>query len=491
MSRRDDLGQRAGATPTVDSVGLDEVGVVPWPIILRRRIASRLPFDPRWGVLWVALSGLFAVGFTITLLVNSLDDIADELGTSNQVLVWAITGPMLAFGVVGPAFGKAGDLWGHKRIFVSGLLLAGVFAVGTAVAWGPVSLVVFRILSATAGSACGPAAMAYINRLFDPTERVRPLSAWSFVTAGSPVLGVVLGGPLVGWIGWRAIFIIQAPLLLVGFVVAWWLLPGTERVHNVRFDVKGSVALGAAATLLLLSISRGNAWGWLSPLTLGTFALSIVAGVAFVAVERRAEAPLVVLQWFRTRNIALPVLCQALSNFAYMGGFIMIPLVLGRRGLGIDETTRGLLIISRPLAFALVAPLAALVTIKVGERVAGVAGSTAVVVSMLLWAQVGLDSGYLFIVVATAMSGIGLGISSPALTSLTANAVDERDLGVMGAMQQLATQLGAVLGSAVLTAMSAAAQAPDLGPFRVAFYAAAVVAVFGVVAAAFVRSTPR
>ena len=118
-------------------------------------------------------------------------------------------------------------------------------------------------------------------------------------------------------------------------------------------------------------------------------------------------------------------------------------------------------------------------------------GALGVVLSMVLWATVGLDSSYAFIVLATACSGIGLGIASPALTSLMANSVDEADLGVAGAMQQLMTQLGAVMGSAVLATVSVTATPTNLAPFHLAFVVGAVVATGGCVAATFVRSTPR
>lgn len=490
-SPRENVHERADRTLSVDSGGVDELGVIPWPILLRRRIARKVGIDHRWAVLWVVLSGLFTTGFTITLLVVSLDRIAVELDTTATVLTWAITGPMLAFGVVGPAFGKAGDLWGHKRIFVGGLFFAGVFALASALAWNAATLILFRTLSATAGSACSPSAMAYINRMFEPGERVKPLSYWSFVTAGAPVIGVVIGGPLVEAVGWKAIFAVQAPLCFAGFVVALWLLPGTDRLKGVKFDIAGSITLGIGATSLLAAISQGRSWGWTSPATIGCLALSIAALVAFVQIERRAAAPLVVLEWFRTRNFAWPVLSQMLTNFAYMGGFFLIPQVLGTRGLGLGEATKGYLVIARPLAFSLIAPLAAIVTLRVGERVAGVVGALGVVLSMVLWSTVGLDSSYVFIVAATAFSGIGLGIASPALTSLMAGAVAETDLGVAGAMQQLMTQMGQVLGSAVLATISVAASPDNLGPFHAAFVAGAFVAALGCVAASFVRSTPR
>jgi MFS family permease len=303
---------------------------------------------------------------------------------------------------------------------------------------------------------------------------------------------VVAGAPLVDLIGWRAIFFIQAPLCLVGFVVALWLLPPTDRLQGVKFDVWGSVTLGLGAVSLLAAISQGRSWGWASAATLGCLALSAASLYLFVKVEQRAVAPLVVLAWFRTRNVAFPVLSQLLTNFAYMGGFFLIPQVLGEpRGLLLAKTTVGNLVIARPLAFSLIAPAAALVTIRLGERIAGVVGALGVMASMLLWATVGLDSSYPMIIGATALSGIGLGIASPALTSLMASSVAESDMGVAGAMQQLMTQLGAVLGSAVLATISVTADHGNFQPFHFAFLAGAVAAMAGAIAASFVRSTPR
>lgn len=475
---------------SVDAAGVDEYGVVPWPALLRRRLARRVGVEQRWAVLWVVLAGLFTVSFTITVLVVSLPQIADDLDASTSLLTWSITGPMLAFGVVGPAFGKAGDLWGHKRVFVLGLLGAGVFAALTALAWGPVSMVVFRTLSASAGSACGPSAMAYINRMFEPDQRVKPLGYWSFVTAGAPVLGVVLGGPLIDAVGWRMIFVVQAPLCLLGVVLATWLLPDTDRLTGVRFDVRGAIALGMGATLVLAAISQGGRWGWTSPATVAALVTGLASLVWFVRVERRVSDPMVALEWFRTPDIAWPVLSQGLGNVAYMGSFILAPRVL-QEGLGLTAAATGLLVIARPLAFALAAPMAGLVTVRVGERIAGVAGASAVFVSMLCWLVVDGQTRWWFLVLTLALSGIGLGISSPAMTAVTASAVDDADLGVVGAMQQLTMQLGSVIGTVVLTAVSEGAGPDDLGPFHRAFMIAAVVAAAGVAAATRVRSVPR
>jgi MFS family permease len=448
--------------------------------------------DRRSAVLFVLLASLFTVSFTITLLVVTLNRIATDLDSTVSVISWSITGPMLAFGVVGPLYGKLGDLHGHKRVFVAGLAGAGLFAACTAVAWDGMSMVVFRTLSATAGAATGPATMAFITRLYGVADRVRPLGWWTFVNAGAPVLGVVAGAPLVEQFGWRAIFAVQVPLCAVGVVVAMALLPDTQRRSGVRFDLAGGATLGVGALVVLTAINQGADWGWGSPLTLGAFALGAAVLVWFVRLERRADEPLMPLAWWRTRNVAVPVVAQSLANCAYMGGFLLAPLLLDDL-LGYSTSKIGLVVIARPLAFALVAVVAGSITVRLGERSATTVGTGAVVASMVGFALVEGGTATWFVVVALALSGVGFGVLAPALTSLIASAVDEQDLGVAGALQQLMSQLGAVLGTVIMTSVQQAMQSSRglEASFRPAFVVGTGIAMLALAASRFVRSIPR
>jgi MFS family permease len=450
-SKRDqeELAPHGRETITLEQVGVDEISVVPWTQMIPRRLARKVGLSRKWATLFVVLAGLFTTSSTITVLVVSLETISRDLNSTVTTLNWSITGPMLAFGVVGPAYGKIGDLYGHKKVYVYGLLFSALFAGMTVFAWNAMSMVLFRLLSAVAGAATGPAAMAYINRLFEPHERVKPLGLWSFVTAGAPVLGVVMGGPLVETIGWQMIFVIQAPLLLGAGIVAWRLLPQTSRSDEVKFDVLGTVTLGLGATLLLLAVNRGHSWGWTSPAIIGIALASIVSLWLFVRVERVAEAPLMPLHWLRTPNIILPISIQSLLNFAYMGGFIVVPQML-EIGLGFTPSHIGWLVIARPLTFSITAPLASYFTMRVGERVSGVIGALGIVMSMVILGTLNVDSPDWVIAVGLGMSGVGFGIAGPALGALVANSVDDETVGVAGAMQQLLSQMGAVLGSTVM-----------------------------------------
>ena len=242
---------------------------------------------------------------------------------------------------------------------------------------------------------------------------------------------------------------------------------------------------------MLAGISQGSQWGWTSLPTLACFAASAAGLRLFISIESKAEAPLLPLHWLRTRNIALPILSQSLANFAYMGGFLFAPRLL-ENVLNLQKTQIGNIVIARPLTFAVVAPLAGYVTIRVGERVTGVFGGLCVAVSMLVFAGVATGSSVWVAVLALGLSGAGIGVSSPALTALVANAVDTADLGSAGAMQQLCSQMGAVLGSVVMTAVQAARETHGLtSSYRAAFLVACVVAIGAGVAATFVKSTPR
>ena len=150
----------------------------------------------RWWILATVLFGLFAVNVTITILAVSIHRIADEFGTTEATMTWVVTGPMLAFGVVGPLVGKLGDRLGHRRLFLWGMVGVVITAAASAVAWSAASLITFRILGAIEGAATGPASFAIISRVFAQRERVKALGYWTMVGAGGPVIGVVAGGPI-------------------------------------------------------------------------------------------------------------------------------------------------------------------------------------------------------------------------------------------------------------------------------------------------------
>jgi EmrB/QacA subfamily drug resistance transporter len=479
---------------TLDAPGTEEVQVVPWPLLLRRRVVQRMERSSRypWLVLVTVLLGLFAVGFTITILAVSLSTIADDIGSTKTTLTWVITGPLLAFGIVGPAFGKAGDLFGQKRIYLIGMGGSALFAIGIALSWNATSLIAFRVLASAFGAASGPASMALIFSVFPPERRSQAMGYWSMVGAGAPVLGVVAGGPVVEALSWRLIFVIQAPLAVLCLLLGAVLLPETERQTRVRFDVVGTLLLGIGVTTVLFALNRGPILGWSHAVVVGGFIVSPLMLAAFVVWERHTATPLLRLDYFRRRNVAAPIATQFFTNFAYMGGFIITPFLLDDV-FHYSPSHVGLISISRPLTFAIVSPLAGYAAIRVGERAAGVFGAAVVALSMVLLAQVTRSSSDVLVIAGLALSGMGLGASSPSMAATIANAVEETDLGIAGAAQQMMTQIGVVAGIQLMQTVQISGEHTVglVASYHRAYYLGAAVCAFGIASAWFVQRSPR
>ncbi len=443
-------------------------------------------------MLWTVLAGLFSIEVTFTVFVVAFPKVASELHTTVGTLTWVVTGPLLAFGVMAPLLGKVSDLWGHRRLYLCGLAGGVVCAALTAVAPNVGTLIAVRTLEGLEGAACGAASMALIFQVFDRGDRVKAMGWWSLVGAGGPVVGVALGAPIIEHVGWRWLFVGQIPLSLTALALAAALLPSGRRGGGQRLDWLGAATLALSVGALLFGLNRGPEWGWTSPGVLTAFVIVPAAAAAFVAVERRAAEPLIPLAYLRRRNFAFPIGVQVFANFAYMGGFILAPLLL-ERVYRLSESHVGLVVIARPLAFSLSAPVAGYLAVRLGERTSVVAGALAVGASMLVFASLGPRSADLAIVGALVLSGVGLGVATPSVAASVANAVDDEDLGVASAAQQLMAQVGIVAGIQVMATIQVSAEASVglVGSFRQAYLVGALVSLGAVVCGAFVRRHQR
>lgn len=393
----------------------------------------------------VLVLGFFSTGVSITILAAVLPSIAREFRVGEATIAWVVTGPMLVFGILMPTMGKAGDLYGRKRVYLAGWAVSVAFAAAAAVSWSAGSLIAFRLLGAAAGAATGPTAMALILSAFGPEERVTAMGWWSFVGAGAPVIGLVAGGPLVDLVGWRWIFGIQAPLALPGLILAWVVLREDEPAERPTFDVWGSVTLGLSMASLLYAMNRAGPGGWTNPAVLGPLVASPVLLAVFLRVEARHPEPLLPLRYFRRRNVAIPVGVQLLSHVPYMGSFFVSPFLL-QGILGYDNSRTAFAVAPRPFANSLLSFTAGYVTVRLGERFSASAGMVLMTGGMVALATIGPGTGLGTIVLGMTLTGAGMGLAYPGLVSSVANAVSEADFGAMSAAQNVAQTVGMVAG---------------------------------------------
>jgi MFS family permease len=487
-----------------------------WFVLLRRRVQDHAMASPRypWWVLVALLGGLFSLNFTFTVFIVALPTVATQFHTSVTVLTWTMVGPLLAYGLAAPILGKTGDIFGHRRLYLCGLLGAMVAALLTALSHDVAMLLFARALDGVQGAATGTASGALINTVFSREERVKAMGWWSLVGGGGPVIGLSLGSPIIAAFGWRALFWSQLVLIVLAFVFVSVVLPRSRGVDDEtaeskarareefhRLDWIGSWSLSIAVTVLMLGLSVGPSLGWTSGWTLSLFVLSVAALWLFIHRLRHVESPLIPAYYFKRRNFVMPMIVRACVNFAYFGSFFLFPLLM-EQGYGYSIPRVGALALVRPLTLALSSPIAGYVAIRVGERRSAVAGTIFLVGSLSLFAMLQPSTATWFVALALALAGMGLGVTMPSTSSVMANEVKVTEFGVMSAAQLLAVQVGEVVGIQVLGTVQQALVrrrhllhahpgASLLATYRPSFIIGASVAALGVLTATFIRSVPR
>ena len=506
-----------GAMGTMGADGSVETN---WFSLLHRRVTGRAIRSPRyqWWALVALLAGLLALNITFTVFVVALPTVKADFNTNFSVLAWASTGPLLAFGVAAPFFGKAGDLFGHRRLYQFGLLGAMVSAVLTATAPNVGILLFARALDGVQGAATGTASMAIILELFSRQDRVKALGWWSLVGAGGPVLGITLGSPVIQYFGWRTLFWGQLVLLVIASAVVALLLPSDRKARRTDvasdgsggrersrvwegMDWVGSWSLAGSVTAAMLVLSIGPLTGWTSPAVITCGVLAIVLTAVFVRRELTFATPLVPTTYWRRRNFMFPMGTKAFSSFAYFGGFFLFPLLM-EQVYGYSVSQVGFISVARPVLFGISAPIAGYMTVRTGERTATLFGTGALLLSMILFATLSPSPGLFVILVALGLSGLGMGVSLPATSATMSNELAASEYGVMSAAQLLAAQVGEVAGiQTALTIQESIAKRSGLSnvhhstallhSFSVPFWVGAGVAALAVVCALFIRPLPR
>jgi MFS family permease len=432
----------------------------------------------RGFVVAATLTGQFATGFPVTVLSVVLPVIARGYGVSPGLLTWAITGPMLVMAVSTPVFGKIGDVFGHRRLFLVSLAGSAVLAVVTAAAPTAFALIAIRIASQAFGAAAQPSALALIMRVHEPSERGRASGWWSMVGAGAPVVGLVIGGPLAQALGWRSLFLIQAGLTAVALAMAIPLLPKGETVERVKVDYLGAGLLMAGVLGILFAVNSAPDVG-LSPFIVAMLLGGLVVTALFIWRQLRTAYPLIQLSYFRNPDFGLPIAVLFCIVFGYMGGFVISPIYV-ESALALSLSATSLVMMSRPIANSLLSPIWVRLPARV-SRHGPLVGSLLSVAAMGTFAAGAAEHSVPAFIVGNVLGGLALGVAQPALTATMINSVSTENQGAAGGQQVMATQIGSVLGISVLGGIAAGHRVTGTAPAWVLAYVAGGIAAVGAV----------
>jgi EmrB/QacA subfamily drug resistance transporter len=386
---------------------------------------------------------------------TALPRIVGDLGGATH-LSWVVTAYVLASTITTPFYGKLGDMYGRKKLFIFAIV---VFLIGSALSGLSASmgqLITFRALQGLGAGGLMVGAMATLGEIVPPRERGKYMSYFMVV-----MMLATVGGPLVGgWIttafSWRWIFYINLPLggAALVYLIAVMKLPARRVEH--RIDYAGGILLGVVATaIILLATWGGTEYQWGSWEIIGLLLIAISALVAFLAVERRAAEPMLPLHVFKVRNFSVTMTLTFFVGLGLFGAMTFLPFYQ-QTVQGASPTVSGLLMTPLMVGSALTSILAGVLTSKTGKyRLFPIVGGLVMAIGMFMLSRLGVHTSRLQTGIDYVVLGLGMGCLMQMMSLIAQNSVDLKDMGVASSARMFFQQMGGSLGVAAFGAVFA------------------------------------
>ncbi|GAA3601076.1 MFS transporter [Nonomuraea rosea] len=415
------------------------------------------------GLIIIALMlGMLLAALDQTIVSTALPTIVSDLGGLEQ-LSWVVTGYMLASTVSTPLWGKLGDQYGRKRLFIAAIVifLAGSALCGLSQNMG--ELIAFRAVQGLGGGGLMVLAQAIVGDVVSVRDRGKYQGFFGAVFAVSSIVGPLLGGLFVDHLSWHWVFYINLPLGAVALVVIVAALPSDDKRTKHTIDYAGVVLLGGATScLVLITTWGGTTYAWSSPVIvgLGAAAVALLAGWVFVA--RRAAEPVLPLGLFGHRAFTMSSIVGFVVGFGMFGALTYLPLYL-QIVHGVSPTLSGVYLLPMMGGMLTMSIISGQIISKTGKyRFLPITGTAVAGVGMSLLSTMTEQSSLFTLGVYLLVLGIGLGMTMQVLVIVVQNAVDFKDLGVATSGATFFRSIGGSFGVATLGSVFTATLNADL-----------------------------
>ena len=428
----------------------------------------------RWAILAVLVTSLLVVVLDNTILNIALPTIQKDLGADQSQLLWAVDAYILVFAALLFTWGVLGDKYGRKKILVIGLMIFAIASAACAFATTPTMLIVFRGLMGIGGAAVLPVTLAVITVVFPPHERGKAIGAWAGAVGGAVALGPVLGGLLLenpqwtSWLtnnDWGGVFLINIPIVIVGLVGIFVVVPETKNPHPQALDIPGLLISFTGLVLFVYGIIHASQTltfltaSVLIPMILGALVLTL-----FVVTEARSDHRSFDVTLFKNRGYAVSITAVTLAFFAMNGITFTLPFFL-QTLRGYTTLQAGLCFLPFAIGQIVAAPRSAGMVNRFGYKRVMTFGLGLVGLSLLVLSfSLHLDTPLWLILVVFLMFGFGMGnVMAPASTVMQ-NALPLARAGAGSAVQNTVRQVGGALGVAIIGTVLATQYAKNLQP---------------------------
>ena len=455
--------------------------------------ATPTPAPPRRQPLQLAL--ILVAAFMVVLdfsIVNvALPSIERELHMAADAVQWIVTGYAISFGGLLILGGRAADLLGRRRMFVIGLVAFAIASLAGGLAQDPVLLIAARVVQGTGAAVVAPAALSLITTGFpEGAERTRAIGLYGAVSSVGFVSGQVLGGVLVQFTSWRAVFLVNVPVGLIAAALSPAVLgrrdPAAARKarNKIRLDVRGALLITGAVTLAVFAVSQGVVLGWTSPLVIVAAATAVAAIAVFMKAETRHPQPLIRPSLLHRKGLRDGTTLAFLLGLWNGGELLVLSLYL-QQVLHESPLLTGMIIAPQGVVGFAAGVIGPRLAGKIGVRRLLVLTAACAAAGFLVLTQLPA-AGYSPVLFVVTLIGFGTAGTALGSTVLASRGMADADQGLVGGMINTSRQIGAAVGAALLPAVAVSVSGMHGGGVsgdRAAMFAAALAALAATVVA--------
>ncbi|KJE21083.1 drug resistance transporter, EmrB/QacA subfamily [Frankia torreyi] len=390
-----------------------------------------------------------------TIVFVALPAIHRGLHFSTANLVWVTVAYALTFGGLLPLGGRAGDLFGRRRMFMTGTAVFALASLVGGFAQNDVCLIVTRAAQGAGGALTSPAALSLIATNFaEGPARNRAMGVYAGISGAGTAIGLLVGGLLTELVSWRAVLFVNVPIALVVLLLAPRVLAESEGQAGGRLDVPGAVTVTSGMVLLVYGLTNASNHGWTSPGTVGCLVAAAALLAVFVVIETRARRPLMPLDIFTSRNRCAAygmMLCFGAAMFASL--YFMTQYL--QDVLGYSSIMAGLGFLPMSATIVIMSQVAARLVGRIGIRAALLIGPVCAAGGLLWLSRLTPGSGYGGTLPALLLMAAGLGFSFVPLTLTAVAGVRPGESGLAAALLNTCQQIGGSTGLALLSTVAA------------------------------------
>jgi EmrB/QacA subfamily drug resistance transporter len=390
--------------------------------------------------------GTFMSALDSSVVNTILPLLARELRATVAGIEWVTTVYLLVVSALLLIVGRAGDLYGHKVVYLGGftLFIAGSAACGAAPSLE--MLVLMRGIQAVGAAMLYANAPAILTKSFPTEQRGRALGAQATFTYLGLTVGPSLGGWLASAFGWRAVFYVNVPVgIIAAALAARVVVRDRPETRPEPFDFAGASLFTGGLVTLLIALNRGHERGWMSPLIVGLFVAALVMLASFLIVERRSRAPMLDLSLFRSRVFSAST-ASALLNYMCVYAVVLVVPFLMIKGRGLDTKNTGLLLTAQPIVMAVIAPIAGALSDRIGSRALSTTGMFVLALGLAFAGTLAPRASIAMIAFSLAVIGLGVGLFTTPNNSALMGAAPRHRQGIASGVLASARNVGMVLG---------------------------------------------